>query len=382
MSEFKNFTQGLFEILLPGSFLLLNIVAFLCIATGFPPSMQMMPGSDKWAIVATVPILGASYILGMVLRMFRTENPDRVSAWCIRHWPLRFMYFLIGDITDLPSLAKKLSERSNQDEVTAYLVTQLSPATLILLREYQPSASSPVPLQLALLNDFNKVIKTQKLHEKNLFTGVGLREETNKLFAKKPQKLRACQRLNRLLLEETYAQELSRDHDRYYKEHFFYPKWLEERYVPSLPPAAKEFFDQLWGKHYYQEPGPGSRNPNTHFFNFIKTLLLKVDKDTYAQLAASEAVCRFVASSFWALLFSVGMLCVDCFIGGKQSVCFCIMLLFVYLVVLLGICFQFRFLRCKEVSFVFDASFAYREEIMHLLKNRRNEAENEYSWDP
>jgi hypothetical protein len=32
----------------------------------------------------------------------------------------------------------------------------------------------------------------------------------------------------------------------YLKERFFYPQWMGKRYVPSLPAAAAEFFDELW----------------------------------------------------------------------------------------------------------------------------------------
>ena len=34
----------------------------------------------------------------------------------------------------------------------------------------------------------------------------------------------------------------------------FYPQWMGKRYVPSLPAAVAEFFDELWSKHY-QEAG-------------------------------------------------------------------------------------------------------------------------------
>ncbi len=258
MSEFKSFTQGLFEILLPGSFLLLNVVAFLCIAAGVSPDSQMMLGADKWGIVEAIPVLGASYILGMVLRMLRTEIPDRISAWWIRCVPPR-----------MP------------------------------------------------------------------------------------------------------------DKEDYLKECFFYPKWMGERYVPSLPPAAMEFFNELWSKHC-QEPGPGSRNPNTQFFNFIKTLLLAINKETYGQLMASEAVSRFVASSFWALVICTGLLLVDgCLLlarGFDTAFYFCVLLFLLYSAVLYGIVRNFRFLRCKEVAFVFDASFAHREEIMNAWKQSTTSA--------
>jgi hypothetical protein len=165
------------------------------------------------------------------------------------------------------------------------------------------------------------------------------------------------------------------DKHGYLKERFFYPQWMGERYVPSLPAAAAEFFDELWSKHY-QEPDPDNpttQNPNTHFFNFIKTLLLAINKETYGQLMASEAVNRFVASSFWALLICTGLLLVDScllLVEGVGPMFWCIMLFLLYVAVLYGIIRHFRFLRCKEVALVFDASFAHREEIMKRLETK------------
>ena len=251
MSELKSFTQGFFEILLPGSFLLLNVAAFLCVAVGVSPVSHMMPGTEKWGIVEAVPALGASYILGMVLRMLRTEIPDRVSAWCLGHIPPR-------------------------------------------------------------------------LQEADLL-----------------------------------------------KESFFYVKWMRERHVPCLPSAAKDFFEGIWAKHY-QQPIPGVRNPNTDFFNFMKTLFLAIDKNTSEQLMASEAISRFVASSFWALAICTGLLAVDggvlYFRGLSLGVHFCVWLFIIYLTVLYGIVRHFRYLRCKEVALVFEVSFAYRNEIEKRLK--------------
>ena len=46
MSDLKSFTHGVFEILLPGSFLLVNIAVFLCIAAGISPAIQLWPSAD------------------------------------------------------------------------------------------------------------------------------------------------------------------------------------------------------------------------------------------------------------------------------------------------------------------------------------------------
>src|ERR1700691_2419427 len=87
-------------------------------------------------------------------------------------------------------------------------------------------------------------------------------------------------------------------------------------------------------------------------------------------MMASEAVNRFVASSFWALLICTGLLLVDSFllfVAGTGPLFWCAMLFLLYVAVLYGIIRHFRFLRCKEVALVFDASFAHREEILKRL---------------
>lgn len=254
MNSIKSFTQGVFEILLPGSFLLLNLGIFLIIAADIDFT-NLISGSEKWGIAEAIPMLGASYILGMVLRMLRTEIPDRISAWCLGHLPPR------------------------------------------------------LPARSAL------------------------------------------------------------------KERFFYVKWMRQRYIPCLPEPARHFFEDVWEKHY-QDPIGGTGNPNTHFFNFMKTLLLAIHKETSDQIMASEAISRFVASSFWALVLCTSLIALDggvLFEQGKRGSVvfnFCVLLFFIYLAALYGIIRHFRYLRCKEVAFVFDASFAHRIEIEKRIKSQ------------
>jgi hypothetical protein len=117
-------------------------------------------------------------------------------------------------------------------------------------------------------------------------------------------------------------------------------------------------------------------NPNTHFVNFIKTLFLAINKETYGQLMANEALSRFVASSFLALLICSGLLFVDCCLllvqGVGPAFCFCAVLFFLYLTVFYGVVRYFHYLRCKEATFVFSATFAHKEEIMKRLETKQS----------
>jgi hypothetical protein len=253
MSELKSFTHGLFEILLPGSFLLVNIIAFLCIAAGVTVPAQMLPGAEHWGFVEAVPMLGAAYILGMVLRMCRTEIPDRVSALFIAHiWP-----------------------RIGADDV-------------------------------------------------------------------------------------------------FVKDVFFYGNWMKERYLPRLPEAATTFFVQFWQPHYLP-PERGRSNMNSQFFNFVKTMIQKLDPGMAEQLRNAEAVNRFIGGSFWALAASAVLMAAAtvCLYFQRSAVPWAPRLALgttlAYTLLLGGIARHFRYLRSKEACWVFEASFALRDQLLQLV---------------
>lgn len=253
MSELKSFTHGLFEILLPGSFLLVNIIVFLSIAAGVSVPAQMLPSAERWGFVEAVPVLGAAYILGMVLRMCRTEIPDRFSAWFIaRIWP-----------------------RIGPDDV-------------------------------------------------------------------------------------------------FVKDVFFYGNWMKERYLPRLPETAGTFFKEFWEPRY-KAPALGHSNMNSQFFNFVKTMIQKLDAAMAEQLRNAEAVNRFIGGSFWALAASaVLMAAAAVWLYLQTSVdrwapVLALGTTVVYTVLLGGIARHFRYLRSKEACSVFEASFALRDQLVPLV---------------
>ncbi len=118
--------------------------------------------------------------------------------------------FSVGDLVDLPSLANKLKQPT--DAVSTYLKNQLSATTLIALAKYQGLGSDPVPLKKTLVEDINRIIRSQLIYETQRFTGDSLRSETQQLLAQNPQG-DALLRLNRLLLEDAYPQEISRSEE-------------------------------------------------------------------------------------------------------------------------------------------------------------------------
>lgn len=115
--------------------------------------------------------------------------------------------FLSGDVRDLPLLAAKLRQPS--DPVSLHLRDQLSEGTRGLLASYNPADRDSAPLQTALVQDLNRVLRGPSLYEAQRFSGIVLRSKTQRLLASAPRG-GSLLRLNRLLLEDAYRLELSR----------------------------------------------------------------------------------------------------------------------------------------------------------------------------
>jgi orotate phosphoribosyltransferase len=116
--------------------------------------------------------------------------------------------FSLDDLVNLALLASKLKQPA--DAVSSFLKDQLSPATLTALANYQISGADEVPLQEALVEDLNMIIHGPSIYDARRFAGVTLRPKTKQLLAREP-KGDALSRLNRLLLEDAYPLELSRN---------------------------------------------------------------------------------------------------------------------------------------------------------------------------
>jgi hypothetical protein len=180
---------------------------------------------------------------------------------------------------------------------------------------------------------------------------------------------------------------------------FFYGNWMEEKYIPQLPKEARRFFHEFWKQRYkfplkkeinisssFRKwlseqrgkvraalwiPAPRETNMNSQFFNFVKTLIQSINKDTAEQLRIAEAVNRFVGCSFWALLISTILMSVSTIWLHNQSMeqwklAFGVTVTYAFAIG--GIVRHFRYLRNKEACMVFEASFAHRDAIKRLMK--------------
>ena len=120
--------------------------------------------------------------------------------------------FSAGDFIDLPSFASKLKQPTNA--VSTYLATNLSASTLAILAKYPGTGADAVSVQTNLeqnlAQNLNTLITGPAIYDSQHFAGVSLHPETQKLLALKPTG-DALLRLNRLVLDDAYPLEISRD---------------------------------------------------------------------------------------------------------------------------------------------------------------------------
>ena len=116
---------------------------------------------------------------------------------------------LVEDLKDLPALAAKLC--SQADPVSRFIHPGLRDTTRQALAAAREAGHYPPELQIALVHSLNAIIKGASIYETVRFAGVALRPETRELVARKPDAVRGGGRLNRMLLEDAYPAELSRE---------------------------------------------------------------------------------------------------------------------------------------------------------------------------
>lgn len=146
-------------------------------------------------------------------------------------------------------------------------------------------------------------------------------------------------------------------------EEFPYIGWIEEACKLCLPPEALVFYNNTWTKR--NRAGWG----NKRFFNYCKNLINSVDEKSANEIYAAEALSRYMAGMFYAMLFAfclillAGILHYIFFDKFDATIKFLAMVLFVYSFIVVRILSRFRFIRIKEVETVFDATFRNRSTI-------------------
>jgi hypothetical protein len=113
--------------------------------------------------------------------------------------------FNTSDLINLSGLAQRLKTETNG--ISLFLSNSLSSATQDALSNYLGAGSSPEPLQTLLVRDFNSLIAGSSIYASNRFYGVSLAVETQFLLSSERTGFDLL-RLNRLLLQDAYAQQL------------------------------------------------------------------------------------------------------------------------------------------------------------------------------
>jgi MFS family permease len=120
--------------------------------------------------------------------------------------------FSAGDFIDLSALAAQLNQPANA--VSFYVKTNLSQPTVAALANYRDSGPEAEALRTNLVQhlaqDLNTIISGPPIYDAARFAGVVLPPETQKLLALNPPG-DSLPRLNRLLLDDAYPREISRD---------------------------------------------------------------------------------------------------------------------------------------------------------------------------
>lgn len=131
--------------------------------------------------------------------------------------PKNFAYLLLttSDIKDLESLIVKLHKPD--DPVSMYLQSQMSPSTRQMLHEYTESKVSQDKIKPVLVEELNAVIQGISIFDEKRFAYITLTDETQKLIKQNPSGLERM-RLNRLLMEEAYPNEITKLHKTAEKE--------------------------------------------------------------------------------------------------------------------------------------------------------------------
>ena len=114
--------------------------------------------------------------------------------------------FSANDLTDLPELARKLTEGS--DAIAAFLREQLDAPAKTSLAAFAPTEASAKELTSALVKNLNRLVGGASVYDAARFQNVRLRPATDALRRKNPSG-QDLARLNRVLLEDAFPHELA-----------------------------------------------------------------------------------------------------------------------------------------------------------------------------
>jgi len=112
------------------------------------------------------------------------------------------------DLRNLSSLILKV--RDAADPLSRYIRERLSPKLQQLLDQYDGTPAASESLRIALLEELNQLLKRPDLFNEQLLSQVGLTDEINGLIKRNPRRGERLIRLNRLILEAIFPDEIKK----------------------------------------------------------------------------------------------------------------------------------------------------------------------------
>jgi tetratricopeptide (TPR) repeat protein len=145
-------------------------------------------------------------------------------------WRVSTSWFTGEDFTNLPGLVTEL--HSSQNPFSRWLFQQLSQPTRNLIT----SKGDENQLRAALVGDLNRLLEAGPIYDPSRFTQLKLSDYLQQFVAQNPQG-NARIRLNRLLLEAAYPDEIAKSLGGVYPD--------REIYIPSLEDSQQCFSDYM-----------------------------------------------------------------------------------------------------------------------------------------
>lgn len=137
-------------------------------------------------------------------QIIKAAHADYIDGvWIFFGSPL----FAPQDITNAPALAAKLRKPAKNDGVSQYLEAELSPTTHYFLINSADRTNLDMPRILA--DDFNRIIQSGPIYDEKRFAGVKLSREASAMLDRGLSGENLTW-LNRILLMDAYAQEMSK----------------------------------------------------------------------------------------------------------------------------------------------------------------------------
>lgn len=161
----------------------------------------------------SIPLATPQIVLNLTLGAFylgaglvEISVKDSGNTMAPPSWKHGFNRFSAGDVANLDALANRIQHPMTNDQVSAFISSQLSANTESILTNYLGGKNSK--LLHALVDDLNQIIKSGPIYDPQRFAGVKLSTEATLLLEQNPKGTNLA-RLNRRLLLDAYPQALA-----------------------------------------------------------------------------------------------------------------------------------------------------------------------------